>query len=438
MARQDIRTLKSYLDRQKLLTNSGNFDSLSQHILLRKSDQPLLTVDFFTTVYGAKVWDALNNQTRFWNALRKVPWGQTTGWRSRAGRIRTTRAIPDGGDIPDIGKSRFEKIESEPRTIVTPFGVSVKAQFMGNLQGGIGDVLAIEQTNAEVDHLKFINESLVAASHGVVDVSGASGVAIVMPTNFLKPGDRFRVTTSAGAETGTVTYQDTVTGVLTWAGTAGTLVAGNAVSVWGREGVTSLDDIIEQDGRLLPGANAHNVRAYNLTSRAAGTFGAGLVIDNDGVPRALSTSLLDLAIRRVRDAGGEPDLILTGSDQVDKVAQLLNSQQQFTGTDTFRVKVGDELTLPGTNAGFQVATYKGIPLFHDPDVAKTVAANGNVGGSNIYVLDTRSLEIAVAMMTQYAEDRTYRDTLSVNALYYSMIELRALDIGKQVKITDLL
>ena len=34
----------------------------------------LQATDVFTATYGRKVWDALNNQTRFWNILRKVQW----------------------------------------------------------------------------------------------------------------------------------------------------------------------------------------------------------------------------------------------------------------------------------------------------------------------------------------------------------------------------
>ena len=44
------------------------------------------TASIFTTTYGRKVWQALNNQTRFFNAIPRVVWGNTAGWRVRTDR----------------------------------------------------------------------------------------------------------------------------------------------------------------------------------------------------------------------------------------------------------------------------------------------------------------------------------------------------------------
>jgi hypothetical protein len=42
--------------------------------------------DIFTTTFGRKVWQALNNQTRFFNAIPRTVWGTTAGWRVRTDR----------------------------------------------------------------------------------------------------------------------------------------------------------------------------------------------------------------------------------------------------------------------------------------------------------------------------------------------------------------
>ena len=39
--------------------------------------------NIFTTTFGRKVWHALNNQTRFFNALPRNVWGNVAGWRVR-------------------------------------------------------------------------------------------------------------------------------------------------------------------------------------------------------------------------------------------------------------------------------------------------------------------------------------------------------------------
>lgn len=432
----DKRTLQQFIQRQKLMNNPLALDPMAQHIVVNKAAGPLLSTDFFTTTYGKKVWDALNNQTRFWNLLRKVPWGDRTGWRIRTGRNLSTTAIDEDCTIPAVMKSTFQTVYSEPRIIITPFGVTLKAQFLGRLEGGLGDVLAIEQENSKTDHLKWINQALLSGAHGVVTTAGASGVAVVRPAGFLRPGDTFQTTTGSGMQTGTVVSHNATTGVLAFTGTAN-LVDGNAVTVASRLGPTSLDDIVEEDGRTMAGANSTGVDVYNLTSRPSMSFAAATVLDNDGVLRDLSTNLIDQAIRAVRDRGGEPDLILTGSDMLDKLSSLLAGQQRFLDQGEFRVKFGDETTLPGTKAGFQVATYKGIPVFPEPDIARSYTEPGALGGSKVYVLDSRYLEIAVAAMTQYQEDSGYTAVLCINGFFTTMFELRCYDMTKQAKIEDL-
>ena len=70
---------------------------------------------------------------------------------------------------------------------------------------------------------------------------------------------------------------------------------------------------------------------------------------------------------------------------------------------------------------------------------KAVATNDGVLGSNIYVLDTDYLEIAVAQPTQYVENRDYfaANALVVRGLLYTMAEMRCKNMWVQAKITDL-
>ena len=80
--------------------------------------------DVFTATYGRKVWDALNNQTRFWNILRKVQWGPTTGWRVRSDRgSNRSRPVTETGALPTVDVSAYQNVDSAPRIIATDFGV---------------------------------------------------------------------------------------------------------------------------------------------------------------------------------------------------------------------------------------------------------------------------------------------------------------------------
>ena len=128
-----------------------------------------------------------------------------------------------------------------------------------------------------------------------------------------------------------------------------------------------------------------------------------------------------------------------GHDQYFKLERLLNSQQRYMGQEEFQVGIGDEKTYPGTRTGMTLATYMGIPILPDADTAKSVSTADAVLGSNVYVLSTDSLEIAIASPTQYVENRDFfaANALVVRGLIYTMAELRCTNFIHQAKIADL-
>ena len=205
--------------------------------------------------------------------------------------------------------------------------------------------------------------------------------------------------------------------------------------------MTSIDDIVSEDEARV-GNSYTRARAYDLTlgGRTAGSWDAAASVQlNAGTGRALSLTLLDTAIQKIRENGGEPKLILLGHDQYFNLERLLNSNQRYMGQEEYQVGVGSERTYPGTRTGLVLATYQGIPILPDADVPKSVATNDAVLGSNIYVLDTDYLEIAVAQPTQYVENRDYfaANALVVRGLLYTMAEMRCKNIFVQAKIGDL-
>ena len=109
------------------------------------------------------------------------------------------------------------------------------------------------------------------------------------------------------------------------------------------------------------------------------------------------------------------------------------------GQEEFQVGVGSERTFPGTRTGLVLATYQGIPILPEADCPKSVATNDAVLGSNVYVLDTRALEVAIAQPTTYIENRDYfaSNSLVVRGLVYTMAELRCKNFAVQSKIADL-
>jgi len=423
--------------------------------------QTYFTVDtatgIFNTTYGRKVWHALNNQTRFFNAIPRNVWGNTAGWRIRSDRgSGRSRPVTETGSIPTVDVSAIENVSSLPKIVSTTFGASVKSVFTAQLEGGVGDVLALENENAQLDHVKEINEELLAGSGFVasagstttttVPASVAKNIKIGDTLSFWDTSANDYINTSGVAVSGV----NTSTGVVTHATTSAAIADGDGMIVEGRAGMTSIEDIVNYDGAVVGGSYDSNsnfaanggVNAYDLTfgARASGNWNAaGTVKDNNGTARDLSLSLIDDCIQTIRTNGGEPKLIVLGHDQYFKLERLLQSQQRYLGQEEYQVGVGSERTFPGTRTGLVLATYQGIPILPDADVVKNVSSADAVGGSNVLVLDTDYLEIAVAQPTQYVENRDYfaANALVVRGLLYTMAELRCHNFITQAKIVDL-
>ena len=407
----------------------------------------------FTSTFGRKVWQSLNNQTRFFNAIPRTVFGNTVGWRVRTDRgTQRSRPITETGSLPDIDVSNLETISSLPKIISTSFGASVKAMYTAQLEGGVGDVLALENENAQLDHIKEMNQELLLPNT-VGNVSAGSGTADANVTSGsdLRIGDTVMLvdggsSTANSVAISAISSNDITTGAAL-SGTPAALSGGAVVdnlSVQTRAGLTSIDDIVAINNDATVG-NAGVKRfagAYDLTTanRTSGTFGAAATVKgNSGVGRDLSLNLLDDCIQSIRTNGGEPKLILMGHDQYFKLERLLNSQQRYMGQEEYQVGVGSEKTFPGTRTGLVLATYQGIPILPDADTTKSESTAGAKLGSNVYVLDTDYLEIAVAQPTQYIENRDYfaADALVVRGLLYTMAEFRAYRFDVHAKIQDL-
>ena len=413
--------------------------------------QSYFTVDtatgIFNATYGRKVWSALNNQTRFFNAIPRTVWGNTAGWRVRTDRgSNRSRPVTETGALPTVDISNIEQVSSLPRVVGTTFGASVKSIFTSGLEGGVGDVLALESEQAGIDHAKEINEELLAGSAYITSAGATTTFTVPasMAKNF-KVGDavaQYDVSaTGHDRQTGSVVSAvNESTGVVTVA-TGTTFADGDIAYIYSRAGLTSIDDIVMRDGAEV-GNQTSRVRAYDLSinSRTAGGWSAGASVSyNGGTGRALSLQLIDNAIQAIRENGGNPDLIVCGHDQYYNLERLLNTNQRYMGVEEVVVGVGREKTFPGTRTGLTLATYQGIPIIPDADVAKSVSTADAVLGSNLYVLDTSAMEVAVAQPTTFVENRDFyaANSLVVRGLIYTMAELRCYNFAVQSKVADL-
>ena len=409
----------------------------------------------FTTTFGRKVWHALNNQTRFFNALPRNVWGNVAGWRVRSDRgSERSNPITETGSLPTVDISAIQTVSSLPRIVGTTFAASVKAMFTSQLEGGVGDVLALENENAQLDHIKEMNLELLASSTAGITTATSTTSIICTNANNFRVGDALGFSDAGNLENTTgsaISAKSSSTRALTIAALDSSPATADGVFTYSRAGLTSIDDIVSIDGtNFLDGNVATFANAYDLTTTLAASGRtvaanpwktAASVQANSGTGRDLSLNMLDTAIQKIRTNGGEPKLIVMGHDQYFKLERLLNSQQRYLGQEEYTVGVGSEKTFPGTRTGLILATYMGIPILPDADCTKSPKIGSTTGthGSNVYVLDTDYLEVAVAQPTQYIENRDYfaASSLVVRGLLYTMAELRAHRFDVQAKITDL-
>ena len=412
--------------------------------------------NIFTTTYGRKVWQSLNNQTRFFNAVPRTTFGNQVGWRVRTDRgTQRSRPMTELASLPDIDVSNIETVSSLPKIVTTMLGASVKAMYTAQLEGGVGDVLALENENAQIDHIKELNfELLLPTAHGNLAVGGAATDANVRDGSLLRIGDTLIINdagtpgTTEGAISA-ISGNDITFATIGATPAVGTTTVADLLLVMSRAGFTSLDDIVNVSADTTNGvaglATFNDV--YDIDESGSDNFrddggfaAAASVQGNSGVSRDLSLNLLDTAIQKIRTKGGEPKLILMGHDQYFKLERLLISQQRYMGQEEYQVGIGNEKTFPGTKTGLVLATYAGIPIMPDADTTLGQAnLLGSALGSNVYVLDTDFLEIAIAQPTQYIENRDYfaADALVVRGMLYTMGEFRAYRFDVHAKITDL-
>jgi hypothetical protein len=409
----------------------------------------------FAVTYGKKVWDSLNNKTAFFNAIKKVDWGGTVGWRLRTVRgTGRSRPITETGALPTVDASTYVGVYSYPRTVGTTFGVTLKAQAVSALEGGVGNQLAVEQEAASRDHIKEINQELTSGTAYLTSGTTSAKVNFYVPNavaGSFHVGDQVGLARAGSeidsTETITVTAIGTAGGsntLITTDARTGDYTDGDCVFIKARAGMTSLDDIAHADAMSVGGVTmtALGSDIYNLTTRTAGGYAAGAMGTasyNAGVGRDLTIALVDQSIRTIRQRGGEPKLIVMGPDQWDRFSQLLQPQQRYMEWQDYVVGVGDERTYPGTRGGMQLMSYRGIPILVDYDLPASVATDDSVLGTNVYVIDTDFLEIAVMYPTQYIENRDYfqATSLTMRGLFFTMMEMRSLRPDTTAKICDL-
>jgi len=385
--------------------------------------------DLYNVVYGQKVWSMLNQEANALAMLSKRPY-TSSGWRilkSRAaggsgnafdltgtgavgaddprpsliGGLQENATIADG-DFLAITPT-YTKLWTSPKTVAHLFEFSELALEMAKIDDGVGDIRALIREDMGKHHAEVQN------------------VMLLMPME----------------------QYDTAT-TLTKLGQGYTSLM---------KIVSSFEEITEMRDNTMIATTSGTVPTTmtNLfgTTRTATTghldaevdFGAGYGATE---ARVLTLTILNDMLRKLREAGGSPKVILTGYDTIQHLGDLLQAQERFLDRKEVIPTHNGVRGVKGSEVGFRVATYYDIPIIPCKDMPKTGKhATAAEKLSDILILDTDHLWLSVMKPTQYFEDGIDHGNpfgvgkLGNQAIYRTVAETACSFFKGQGKITNL-
>ena len=368
--------------------------------------------DLYNVLYGQKVWSMLNQEVNPLAMLAKRPY-TSSGWRVLKSRpiggsgssfatgsnavtaniSSANAATPRADTIGGVGENavlgtdfvalapEYTKLYVSPKTIAHLFEFSELGMELAAIDDGVGDIRAIVREDMGKLHAEVQSKMLVMPLEKYSE-NGTTGIEKNY-TSLLK-------IVSSAAELAQMADDDVFYHNQTNNGTAAQLA--DATSLFGTERTVTVN--------TSGGSGNYTYTGVASFLDAEVDFGANYT---SGGCRVLTLSLLNDMIRRIRQNGGNPKVIITGYDTIQKIADLLQSQERFMDRKEVVPTHNGVRGVKGQEVGFRVATYYDIPIIPAKDMPSTGKSTSN-RLSDILVLDTDHLWLSVMKPTQYFED----------------------------------
>ena len=335
----------------------GTLGIANRYGIMRKADDDLAAytspatnfaqrTDYFNTMFGASVFNQLNNESEVFKLIPKEGWTQS-GWRILHKRHATTAGQQEGAAFPDTDTPELKELEATLKEIVTPWRLSTRAELLSGADDGVKGLLQfLRRENAEA-HSYYIDQMLMK------DVDTPAG-------NNFESIDRI-------------------------------------VSMQDEQGVAGSDMDIYGVDRSEVGSGASNDSNWadatvDSTTSSTQSFGLGMI-----------DSLVQAALER--GANYNDLIILTGHDTYTELKQLMSATQHATWS--YDLKGGGAGSMNGVtgkagiNFDSRVGYYDGIPIFVSQHVPATV--RGTI--KNLYLLDMAHIKMKIAAPTTYVDNQ---------------------------------
>ena len=359
--------------------------------------------DWVQPLFGRKVWSFLNYEKNVFAILPKEVWKQS-GWRllTAAGQswahsgAELAGGIARGGALPDTIAPTIVVNATQPKEVIHTWGTEEIYEFMSSIDDSV-EIIPLMREELGKEHAAIINTMLVQS----------------------------------------VEY-----------------LAGNSSGNWaGTDNFETLDRIIASDAEedAVGGSHDHYYdpwKKYGILDidRDSGTTydavvkapGGTLGTDGD-----LTLWAIEEVWRTIIEAGGKPDVILTGADFVTALSEILEPERRFIGEAKVMPQYGGVRGIAaGVEAGFSVATFRGIPIITTAAMRCTDSSYGDTISKAMF-LDTEYLSFKVAAPTRYMETkRDYtsyvaQDKLRIEGAYLTVGELICYRFNVQGKLRDI-
>ena len=385
------------------------------------------TTGLYNVVYGQKVWSMLNREVNALSMISKRAY-TSSGWRvlksrpaggsgsqfsvgtsgaigadtvaaDHIGGVRENASLSTDADGLNAIAPTYAQLFLSPKIVAHQFDFSELAMELAMIDDGIGDIRAQMREDMGKHHAEVQNKMLVMP----LEHYGESSAMPDIEQNYTS---LLKVVSSRAellAIDGGVIATDTTT------------ATNNLGKIYGSERFTT--------GSFLD---------------AEIDFGSGYAA---GDVRSLTLTILNSLIRKLRQAGGSPKVILTGYDTAQAISDLLQSQERFMDRKEIVPTVNGVRGVKGSEVGFRVSTYYDIPIIPVKDMPSTTSASTSI--SDMLFLDTDHLWLSVMKPTQYFEDGIANGnpfgvgSLGNRALYRTIGEVGCSFFKGQGKITNL-
>lgn len=348
--------------------------------MLAKADAPVLTSTegVRNILYGSRLWRQVLTGHNALGALGAEPW-DTSGYRAITAPASTSNpGTAETGEIGDTIKPTFKQIDVNP----------------------------------SLSHVTFDQSSLQSALEGKDDTIKWADLVQYMGDEFMNRLNRAVLADADTVPTNGINSLDRIVG-------------SNAELAYGK---------VDDSGVL----NAGDLDIYGI-DRDAGASWADAYVNGQAFgsgSRTLALSHLDSLFTNCRpywnDASMNSKVIITGFDTLERIEQLLQAQQRFPAVTRVTMTVNGIQTVAGAEAGFDVASYKGVPIIPDVNVLQDTI-------SRIMLLDLDSVHLGTLTPVQYLESEDYLalDKIAKKGLYYMQGEVVCNKFKGNGKVRDL-